>query len=187
MWIYNHAEIFLNNIFKSFIQTSSSNKFPPSKKDKFLSFSFIKNSCNNIVKKTKITTKADQILIDETKKLTKNLRLEMNKQNLNQYLKSVINISFLTNKYINDEEPWKLKKTNIDKMNNVLHLSLEQIAKISILLSPIIPNSTSKVLTALNIDKKKRNLSFLDGKNLLEDEVNINELNILFKKISAWL
>ena len=40
----------------------------------------------------------------------------MNDQNLNNYIKSVINISFLTNKYINDEEPWKLKKTNIDKI-----------------------------------------------------------------------
>ena len=64
----------------------------------------------------------------------------MNNQNLNNYIKSVINISFLTNKYINDEEPWKLKKNNIEKMNNILHLSLEQIAKISILLSPLIPN-----------------------------------------------
>ena len=35
----------------------------------------------------------------------------MNNQNLNNYIKSVINISFLTNKYINDEEPWKIKKT----------------------------------------------------------------------------
>ena len=59
----------------------------------------------------------------------------MDNQNLNNYIKSVIGISFLTNKYINDEEPWKLKKSDIDKMNNILHIALEQIAKISILLS----------------------------------------------------
>ena len=34
----------------------------------------------------------------------------MNNLDLNGYIKSVIEISFLTNKYINDEEPWKLKK-----------------------------------------------------------------------------
>ena len=107
----------------------------------------------------------------------------MDTQNLNNYIKSVINISFLTNKYINDEEPWKLKKENIEKMNNILHLSLEQIAKISILLNPIIPLSTSKVLDALNIDKKSRNLSFLDGENILSKNVKINNLKILFKKI----
>ena len=42
--------------------------------------------------------------------LTKNLRELIDNQDLNNYMKSVINISFLTNKYINDEEPWKLKK-----------------------------------------------------------------------------
>ena len=68
-------------------------------------------------------------------------------------------------------------------MNNILHLSLEQISKISILLSPIIPLATSKVLDALNIDNKLRNLSFLDKKKIIPDIVTINELNILFKKI----
>jgi methionyl-tRNA synthetase len=97
-------------------------------------------------------------------------------------MKSVINISFLTNKYINDEEPWKLKKENINKMNNILHLSLEQIAKISILLNPIMPKSTSKVLDALKINVKDRNYSFLDGSKIVPDKINISSLNILFKK-----
>ena len=146
-------------------------------------FSFVSNNCNGTIIKTLKESKSDLNLIQETQKLTKNLRTEMDTQNLNNYIKSVINISFLTNKYINDEEPWKLKKENIEKMNNILHLSLEQIAKISILLNPIIPLSTSKVLDALNIDKKSRNLSFLDGENILSKNVKINNLKILFKKI----
>ena len=107
----------------------------------------------------------------------------MNNQNLNNYIKSVINISFLTNKFINDEEPWKLKKSDTEKMNNILHLALEQIAKISILLNPIIPLASTRVLDALNIDIKLRDLSFLDGNNVLIDKITINELDILFKKI----
>ena len=93
-------------------------------------------------------------------------------------------MSFLTNKYINDEEPWKLKKNNIEKMNNILHIALEQIAKISILLNPIIPNASTKVLNALNISAKLRNLSFLDGKNMITDKIRIKKLEILFKKIT---
>ena len=69
-------------------------------------------------------------------------------------------------------------------MNNILHLSLEQIAKISILLNPIIPIATTKVLEALKINIKSRNLSFLDGKNLISDKVDLGGLNILFKKIN---
>ena len=106
----------------------------------------------------------------------------MNNQNLNNYIKSVIEISFITNKYINDEEPWKLKKNNTKKMNNILHIALEQIAKISILLNPIIPIASSKVLDSFKINHNLRNLSFLDGKNIFFDEVKIKKLNILFKK-----
>ena len=147
-------------------------------------FSFIKNNCENKVKKTKNISDADKNLIEQTKLLTKDLRNEMDNQNLNNYMKSVINISFLTNKYINDEEPWKFKKNNIEKMNNILHLALEQIAKISILLNPLIPNASTKVLDALNISNELRNLSFLRGKNILPDKIKIEELNILFKKIT---
>ena len=67
-------------------------------------------------------------------------------------------------------------------MNNILHIALEQIAKISILLNPIIPEKSIKVLDALNINNKLRNLSFLDGENILGDEIKIKALDILFKK-----
>ena len=147
-------------------------------------FSFIKNNCANKVKKNNNFSDTDKKLINDTNLLTKKLRNEMNEQNLNNYIKSVINISFMTNKYINDEEPWKLKKNNLNKMNNILHISLEQIAKISILLNPIIPLASNKVLNSLNVDKNLRNLSFLDGKNILSEEVKISELDILFNKIT---
>ena len=146
-------------------------------------FSFVKNNCNNKVIKNKNISTADKKLIEQTSAITKDLRDLMNNQNLNNYIKSVINISFLTNKYINDEEPWKLKD-NKEKMNNILHLSLEQIAKISILLNPIIPKATTKVLEALKINSKSKNLSFLDGKDLLSKEIVVKDLNILFKKIN---
>jgi methionyl-tRNA synthetase len=147
-------------------------------------FSFVKNNCQNKVIRTKNISDTDKKLIESTKDLTGDLREQMNNQNLNNYIKSVINISFLTNKYINDEEPWKLKKVNIEKMNNILHIALEQIAKISILLNPIIPISTSKVLNALNISTELKNLSFLDDQNIITNEIKIKELKVLFKKIT---
>jgi len=146
-------------------------------------FSFIKNNCNNLVKKTGEFSKSDKLVIKQTADLTKNLRNFIENQNLNGYIKSVIEISFLTNKYINDEEPWKLKSVNTKKMNNILYLSLEQIAKISILLNPIIPISTSKVLDALNIKQEIRNNSFLNGSKIFSETIKIELLDILFKKI----
>ena len=147
-------------------------------------FSFIENNCKSIVNRTQNLSDIDKKLIQDTKILTKELRSFMEKQDLNSYIKFVIEISFLTNKYINDEEPWKLKKTNLERMNNVLHIALEQIAKISILLNPIIPIASCKVLDALNIEKKLRTLSFLEDENILKDKTEIKKLDILFKKFS---
>ncbi|MDC6465446.1 methionine--tRNA ligase [Pelagibacteraceae bacterium] len=147
-------------------------------------FSFVKNNCNNKIGKLGKISETDQVFLKQTENLISNMNNDMDNQNLNNYIKSTIDISFLTNKYINDEEPWKLKKTNIDKMNNILNLALEQIAKISILLSPIIPNSTSKVLDALNLKTDQRNLSFMKGSRIFSKEIEINNLEILFKKIT---
>ena len=77
-----------------------------------------------------------------------------------------------------------LKKKNVEQMNNILHIALEQIAKISILLNPIIPNASAKVLNALNINTELKNFSFLEGKDLIPDIIKIKELDILFKKIT---
>jgi len=52
------------------------------------------------------------------------------------------------------------------------------------LLNPIIPTASAKVLDALNIKAELRNLSFLDGKNVTSNEIKIDALNILFKKIT---
>jgi len=146
-------------------------------------FSFVKNNCDSTVNKTANLTKNDSKLLQDTETSVKLLRDLMDNQNLNNYIKNVINISFITNKYINDEEPWKLIKTDTKRMNNILYISLEQIAKISILLSPIIPEATSKVLDALNVERSSRNLSFIDGKSIFSSKININSLDILFKKI----
>jgi len=148
-------------------------------------FSFIRNNCNNKVNIKSNISEVDKKLINETKKLTKNMRNEMENQNLNVYIKSVVNISFLTNKYINDEEPWKLKKNDLKKMNNILHVALEQIAIISILLSPIIPIATDKVLSALNIKKELRKFSFVENEDIMPYEINLKDLNILFKKFDS--
>tara|TARA_Y100000590_G_scaffold129489_1_gene148036 strand:+ start:108 stop:1643 length:1536 start_codon:yes stop_codon:yes gene_type:complete len=147
-------------------------------------FSFIKNNCDNKVLKKGNFNKSDKEFFAKTFALTKELKEKMNNQEINEYLKSVINLSFLTNKYINDEEPWSLKKGNVDRMHDVLYISLEQIAKISILLNPIIPEATNKVLDALNLKPELRNLSFLNGSNIFGNQIDIKSLNILFKKIT---
>ena len=58
----------------------------------------------------------------------------MNKQELNEYIKTVVGYSFDANKYFNDSEPWAVKKRS-RKNNAIIFTIVEQIKNISILQS----------------------------------------------------
>ena len=107
----------------------------------------------------------------------------MDDQNLNLYIKKVIEFSFNANKYFNDQEPWSLKKSNPERMNTVIYNILNQIKSISILLNPIMPDSTDKILSVLGIEKKYRVLKTIENLKFLKSGNTINKSEILFKKI----
>ena len=107
----------------------------------------------------------------------------MNKQDLNNYVKKVVEFSFKANKYFNDLEPWALKKTNIKRMNNILYSIVTQIKNISILLSPIIPISSNKILDIMNLKKEDQLLTSITKKNIFDHDLEFKKTTILFKKI----
>ena len=117
-------------------------------------FSFLKKNCKNKIPKIKNFEKNDIKLINSIKNNIPFLIDLINKQNLNEYLKSVVNFSFDANKYFNDSQPWLFKEKDPERMNTILYTIVEQIKNISILLNPIIPLSTKKVLNTINISDK---------------------------------
>ena len=107
----------------------------------------------------------------------------MNNQELNEYVKTVVNFSFEANKYFNDSEPWAVKKSDLKRMNTILFTISQQIKNISILLSPIIPGATSKVLHAMNIEEKDISIEKIKNEDIFDHKKNLNDLEILFTKI----
>ena len=123
------------------------------------------------------------LLTDKLKNDVNKLKQLINKQDLNNYLKKVIEYSFDANKYFNDSEPWSLKKTNINKMNSVLYTIVEQIKNISILLIPIIPSSANKILDIINIQKDLRFITQINKTDDLSHSKELGNIEILFKKV----
>ena len=107
----------------------------------------------------------------------------MDKQDLNNYIKKVVDFSFEANKYFNDLQPWSLKKTNISRMNTILFTIATQIKNISILLSPIIPLSSDKILDIMNLKKNDRSLSAINNNDVFDHDLEFKKTSILFKKI----
>ena len=146
-------------------------------------FSFLKKNCDNKIPKITRLNENDKKMIKNIKTKVPVLIDLINKQNLNEYIKMVVNFSFEANKYFNDAEPWLFKKKDPERMNMVLYTIVEQIKNISILLNPIIPISTKKVLNTINIPDKDISIKNIEKDNVLNCNIELKSLDILFKKI----
>ncbi len=146
-------------------------------------FSFIKKNCENKIPKNSKLNKSDEKLINNLKHAVPKLVSLMNNQDLNEYVKMVVNFSFEANKYFNDLEPWAVKKKDPDRMKTILHTITQQIKNISILLNPIIPDATNKVFSIMNIPRDKINIDKINDDNFLNYDKELNNLEILFNKI----
>ena len=144
--------------------------------------SFNEKNCNLLIPKKDTFNKEDLKLLDSFKDNFNKLVDYIDNQDLNSYMNFVLDCLFATNKYFNDQEPWK-KKSDLPRLNTIIYVSLEAIRKISILLYPVIPSSALKVLNIFNLNEKE--IRFDTIKN--HEELNINDkikkIDILFKKI----
>ena len=106
----------------------------------------------------------------------------VNKQDINFYMNFLMETLFGANKYFNDQEPWN-KKNDTNRLNTIIYVSLELIRKISILMYPIIPETSLKALNIFNIKEKDINFNSLINNEFLKQGMKINKINILIKKI----
>ena len=146
-------------------------------------FSFIKKNCNNKIPKKGNIHDMDKKLLDNLQNNLPNLIVLMNNQNLNEYIKKIINFSFEANKYFNDSEPWTVKKNDPERMNTILNTIVQQVKNISILLSPIIPDSAKKVMNIMNLNEKNLSLKNIKNYDLFNHDKELKDLKILFTKI----
>jgi methionyl-tRNA synthetase len=146
-------------------------------------FSFIKKNCNNKIPLNSKLTDSDKKLLDNLKNSLPKLITLMNNQDLNEYIKIVVSFSFDANKYFNDSEPWAVKKRDPERMNAILFTIVEQIKNISILLNPIIPNATNKILSMIHLTGENINIDKIKDKRILNNKKELGNLEILFTKI----
>lgn len=96
-------------------------------------------------------------------------------------LKELMNLARLGNKYFAVNEPWKLIKTEPERVKTVMYISLQIVANLSILAEPFLPFTSEKILSFIHIDKFTWNDA---GKSdLLKPNHVLGEFNLLFEKI----
>ena len=95
----------------------------------------------------------------------------------------LIDLARTGNKYLADKEPWKLyKENNIKEVEQILYISLETCALISILSEPFIPNSAKKIRDILDINLV--NWTRLKSANqIIQPGHKIKKSYLIFRKI----
>ncbi|MDA9616880.1 methionine--tRNA ligase [Flavobacteriaceae bacterium] len=94
---------------------------------------------------------------------------------------NLIDLARLGNKYLADEEPWKLIKTeNSERVKTIMNIALQLSGVLSIVSEPFLPNTSAKLKAILNL--KTANWNSISKKNpIILSKINKGEL--IFRKI----
>ena len=109
--------------------------------------------------------------------------LENNIENyrFREALKEAMNIARLGNKYLADTEPWKLIKTDPERVKTILNIALQITANLAIAFEPFLPFSMEKLNKMLNVEPLGWNR--LGSTDLLEAGHQLGKSELLFEKI----
>ena len=124
----------------------------------------------------------DLKILDKFKDNIDLVRKKIDELDINFYMDFIISSLFETNKYFNDQEPWK-KKDDIKRLNTIVYTTLEIVRKISFMLYPIIPKSSLNALKIFSINESEIDYSSISDHNFLNGGNTIHKIDILFKKI----
>ncbi|XVN41597.1 MAG: methionine--tRNA ligase [Rickettsia endosymbiont of Argas persicus] len=108
--------------------------------------------------------------------------LLMEKTEINKIIENIISLAEEANIYIDNEAPWNLKKTDPNKMLEVLYTLLEVLRYIAIMLQPFIPESANKMLDQLGVSKEERLFKHLSKDYALTAGSAILEPAIIFPR-----
>ena len=109
--------------------------------------------------------------------------LEKNIENYHfrEALKEAMNIARIGNKYLADTEPWKVVKTDLERVKTILYVALQITANTAVAIEPFMPFSARKILAMLAVDKF--DWERLGATDLIPAGHRIGEPALLFEKI----
>ena len=94
----------------------------------------------------------------------------------------MMNVARLGNKYLADEEPWKMVKTDPERVKTQMYVALKIASVLATLCEPFLPFTSKKLTKILNVEVNDWNLEF-ENWNLTSAGHEIGEAEILFAQI----
>jgi len=91
-----------------------------------------------------------------------------------------MNLARVGNKYLADQEPWKVAKTDMGRVQTILYTALQIVVHLSVYFDPFLPFSSQRLRKMINLDLEGWELDIVEG---LKPGHQLGEPQLLFEKI----
>ena len=137
---------------------------------------------NGIVPAPNEFSEVDQQTLAELKAYPAVISSSIERYRFREALGELMNVARLGNKYLADEEPWKMVKENPERVQTQMYVALQIASALAILSEPFLPFTSAKLCKILDIKVNNWNLEF-ENWNLTKPGHQIGHPEILFAQI----
>ncbi|WP_226581846.1 methionine--tRNA ligase [Acuticoccus sediminis] len=125
------------------------------------SLSMIAKHCDGAMPSLEPLAPQDEVLLERVRALPEICRKAVDAQALHQALGAIFEVVSEANRYFAGEEPWKLRKTDPERMAVVLGVTAEALRWFGVLLQPFVPKTASDLLDILAVPESARTFEWL--------------------------
>lgn len=123
--------------------------------------SFINKNGGAKVPEPGVFTPDDEALLRAARGLLPAMRAEFAEQSFHRALETLWKVVAEANRYVDEQAPWSLRKSDPARMATVLYVLAETIRHLAILAQPMMPQSAAKLLDQLAVPSEKRDFAAL--------------------------
>lgn len=128
-------------------------------------------------------TEIDEEMLREMATIPAELDDQLEHFHFREALKTAMQLARIGNKYLADTEPWKVIKSDPDRVATILHLALQLVGNLSIAFAPFTPFSTRRLLSMLQVEEGGFAFSRFGATDLLPEGHQLGTPELLFEKI----
>lgn len=129
-------------------------------------------------------SEVDQQTLAELKAYPAVIASSIERYRFREALGEVMNVARLGNKYLADEEPWKMVKTDAERVKTQMYVALQIASALSVLCEPFLPFTAARLKNILNQKEGDISWSGISNKSdLLPEKHQIRAAEILFAQI----
>ncbi|MCK4746652.1 MAG: class I tRNA ligase family protein, partial [Bacteroidales bacterium] len=123
----------------------------------------------------------DKTVLEEIGKIGSSVEQSLEQFRFREAIKTGMDLARLGNKYLADTEPWKVIKTDPERVMTILNISLQITANLTLLLDPFLPFTMEKLRGLIRFDQTSWDL--IGSADLLKPGHGIAEAALLFEKV----